>query len=144
MSWTIYKIRRRIDGLFSTGGSTPSWSKKGKTWAGLGPLSNHLNLVVSYQENRHRHANRLVGHRGHESIGLKPPEPHPYEDAEIVRYVTAEDSVEPVMNFIKVKESKKEEEKKVAILKQEEAKKKRKLEQLRELQEWADKEGIKT
>lgn len=39
----IYKIRRKSDGLFSTGGVSPSWSKTGKTWNQIGHLKNHLN-----------------------------------------------------------------------------------------------------
>ena len=41
----VFKIRRKSDGLFSTGGTGPQWSKKGKMWTGRGPLSNHLALV---------------------------------------------------------------------------------------------------
>lgn len=39
---TIYKIRSRVTGLYSTGGGTPGWSKKGKTWNQRGHVSNHL------------------------------------------------------------------------------------------------------
>jgi hypothetical protein len=42
---TIFKIRNKADGLFSSGGMDPSWSKKGKRWRGIGPLKNHLNLI---------------------------------------------------------------------------------------------------
>jgi len=42
---TIFKIRRRIDGLYSRGGMEPSFSKTGKTWNNRGPLTNHLNIV---------------------------------------------------------------------------------------------------
>lgn len=40
----IFKIRNKA-GLFSTGGMSPRFSKKGKNWAGRGPLSAHLNLL---------------------------------------------------------------------------------------------------
>lgn len=39
---TVYKIRRIKDGLFSKGGKTPTFSKKGKTWSSLGHLKNHM------------------------------------------------------------------------------------------------------
>lgn len=39
----VFKIRRKADGLFSTGGIEPRWDKKGKTWNGIGQLKNHLN-----------------------------------------------------------------------------------------------------
>ena len=41
----VYRIRRRADGLFSMGGTTPRWNKTGKVWKTKGALSNHLNLV---------------------------------------------------------------------------------------------------
>jgi hypothetical protein len=44
----VYKIRSKKTGLFSTGGSSPRWSKKGKIWAGSGPLNNHLNVIKEY------------------------------------------------------------------------------------------------
>lgn len=37
-----YKIYNPKLKLFSTGGSRPSWHKKGKTWGGIGHLKNHL------------------------------------------------------------------------------------------------------
>ena len=41
----VYRIRRRADGLFSMGGTTPHWNKTGKVWKTKGALSNHLNIV---------------------------------------------------------------------------------------------------
>jgi len=47
----IYKIRRRRDGLYSTGGAGPSFSKKGKTWDNLGHVSSHVsNNLGNYGE----------------------------------------------------------------------------------------------
>jgi hypothetical protein len=37
-----YKIRRKADGLFSTGGYKPDWSSKGKVWKKVGHLKCHL------------------------------------------------------------------------------------------------------
>jgi len=45
---TLFKIRNP-QGLFSTGGSTPRWSKRGKTWVALNHLNAHLTLVRSEQ-----------------------------------------------------------------------------------------------
>lgn len=39
---TVYKIRRKSDGLFALGGDRAAFGPKGKTWSGLGPLKNHL------------------------------------------------------------------------------------------------------
>jgi hypothetical protein len=36
-----YRIRRK-DGLYSTGGSHPDWTSRGKIWNGRGPLICHL------------------------------------------------------------------------------------------------------
>jgi hypothetical protein len=38
----VYKIRRKTDGLFSSGGTYPTFSKKGKTWTGRGHVTSHL------------------------------------------------------------------------------------------------------
>lgn len=43
----FYKIRRKTDGLFSTGGSAPTFTKKGKVWNQRGHVSSHLNCVGS-------------------------------------------------------------------------------------------------
>lgn len=42
-----YKIKNK-DGLFSTGGKSPKFKKKGKSWSSLGHLKNHLTLVNEY------------------------------------------------------------------------------------------------
>jgi len=62
-----YKIRRKSDGLFSSGGEFPSFDAVGKVWTRHNHLSCHLALVVE----------RLEG-RG------KNRKPWPYEDCEIV------------------------------------------------------------
>ena len=41
----VYKIRRKADGMFSTGGSSPSFTKNGKIWKQKGHLTNHLNQL---------------------------------------------------------------------------------------------------
>ena len=45
----VYMIRRRADGLFSTGGCSPRFSKKGKEWK-VGALKNHFNLTKQRQQ----------------------------------------------------------------------------------------------
>lgn len=40
---TVYRIRKGE--LYSTGGSTPRFDKKGKTWPSKAALSNHIGLV---------------------------------------------------------------------------------------------------
>lgn len=41
-----YKIRNAA-GRYSTGGDTPKWTKKGKSWGTLSALKAHINLVNS-------------------------------------------------------------------------------------------------
>lgn len=39
---STFKIRDRATGLYSTGGSTPRWSKRGKVWTNIGHVKLHL------------------------------------------------------------------------------------------------------
>lgn len=51
----VYKIRRKADGMFSTGGVFPDWNKNGKTWNTIGHIKNHLNMfnhVYSYENGK--------------------------------------------------------------------------------------------
>lgn len=41
----VFKIRRRADGLFSSGGSWPHFSPKGKVWKRQGDVTNHIHQV---------------------------------------------------------------------------------------------------
>jgi hypothetical protein len=41
----IYKIRNKRTGLFSSGGSYPRWTKKGKVWRQLSHVRQHLDHV---------------------------------------------------------------------------------------------------
>ncbi len=40
---TVYKIRDKDTGLYSTGGYQPKWNSRGKTWNNLGAAKNHIN-----------------------------------------------------------------------------------------------------
>ena len=42
----VYMIRRKSDGLYSAGGTTPIFTKNGKTWSSIGALKNHLNQAI--------------------------------------------------------------------------------------------------
>jgi len=39
-----FKIRRKSDGLFSTGGRYVSWSKHGKVWSSIGTMKASIRL----------------------------------------------------------------------------------------------------
>ena len=41
----VYMIRRKKDGLFSNGGSYPSFTKRGKQWSRVGDIKSHLTQV---------------------------------------------------------------------------------------------------
>lgn len=41
-----YKIQRKSDGLYSTGGSSPGFTRRGKTWSSIGALKGHLGLFI--------------------------------------------------------------------------------------------------
>src|ERR1700743_3970380 len=43
-SMATYKLRDKATGLFSTGGTNPRWTKKGKVWTSAGALKSHLTL----------------------------------------------------------------------------------------------------
>ncbi len=63
----VYKIRR-VDGLFSMGGSDPKFNKVGKIWKRKGDLSSHLTCVAEY------------GWKGSK----------PYDESEVVKYELTE------------------------------------------------------
>lgn len=42
---TVFKIRRKSDGLFSSGGVDPHFNKIGKAWATESTMRSHLTLV---------------------------------------------------------------------------------------------------
>lgn len=46
----VYKIRRKSDGLFSMGGTSPHFNKKGKIWKQRGHLTSHINQLWSAKE----------------------------------------------------------------------------------------------
>lgn len=89
----FYKIRRKSDGLFSTGGSSPNFSKKGKTWSSRANLDRHLGMLLQYPDR---------------FWGLPV-----YEDCEVITFITEVTDYEPVDKFINVvaerKQMKKEE-----------------------------------
>ena len=44
----VYKIKSTKTGLFSKGGSTPSFSKTGKVWTNIGHVRNHINVLDNH------------------------------------------------------------------------------------------------
>lgn len=85
----VYKIRRKSDGKFSSGGTTPRWTRTGKTWSCIGHLHGHLTLVGDqgrYVSNDEKAAERAKNLQA------------TYGDCEIVKYSvsTTEAGTEPI------------------------------------------------
>lgn len=52
MADQVFRIRRKSDGLWSTGGCWPGFNKKGKIWRKIGSIRAHLTQV--YNTHNHR------------------------------------------------------------------------------------------
>ncbi len=78
----VYKIRR-VDGLFSMGGSDPKFNKVGKIWKRKGDVSSHLTCVAE------------TGWRGS----------RPYDECEVVAYELTETQVgDPISIYVYLQE----------------------------------------
>jgi len=53
MQITIFKIKDSTTGLFSTGGTCPRWTKRGKTWNQINHVKAHLRQFCSYKVTKH-------------------------------------------------------------------------------------------
>lgn len=67
----IYKIRRKSDGLFSTGGWNPTFSKTGKTWNRKGDLSNHFALMCDQYYTKLRKTDMNDVYEGCEIVAIE-------------------------------------------------------------------------
>ena len=82
----VYKIRDKGTGFYSTGGTHPNWSEKGKMWKRLGDVTSHLNQLAMYSPaHRARHIQVST-----------------YGNAELVEFELTEKelSAKPVVNYI--------------------------------------------
>jgi hypothetical protein len=91
---TVYKIRRKSDGLFSTGGIAPAFSPKGKTWTNRGALTNHLVLIRGQIERARRYIELYPQSYSRINSSLSTL----YNDCEVVEFelVEIERATEPV------------------------------------------------
>jgi hypothetical protein len=48
MKISLYKIRHKTTGLFSSGGAHPRWTKKGKAWTNIGHIKTHFQGVPDH------------------------------------------------------------------------------------------------
>ena len=108
MGDTFFKIRRKSDGKFSSGGSEPTFTKRGKIWTTRGAVTLHLRQVSALPKSSK--------FSGPTSIDGMTVFNHVYENAEIIEYETREVG-EPilVMDYIQRIEDENERRKQVAI-----------------------------
>lgn len=98
MSDKLYKIRRKSDGLYSTGGQYVYWTKKGKTWNSISALSSHLAGTYSQYLVHKAYTSEVTG------INLDElPSNHPYKDCEIVEAEVDFKSKKSVENFLDIR-----------------------------------------
>jgi len=94
----IYKIRKKNDGLFSKGGSRPSFDKRGKFWRSIGSVKLHLNHVREIR----------LPFRSEDRQEFM----HPYVDCEIVTYALHKVEASHVMALVRGVAERKEKKKK--------------------------------
>lgn len=49
----IYRIKHAVTGLYSLGGNSPRWSKKGKIWKNIGHVKTHLRNAIPWHDPHH-------------------------------------------------------------------------------------------
>lgn len=58
MNQAVFKIRNGA-GKFSTGGTSPNWTNRGKTWNGLGAVKSHLRQFIIHFERDKKWENNI-------------------------------------------------------------------------------------
>lgn len=56
----VFKIRDIETGLFSTGGTSPRWTKRGKSWSQINHVKNHLRQFCWSPKDEAGHTNYKV------------------------------------------------------------------------------------
>ena len=95
MENTVYKIRRKSDGLCSKGGMTPKFSINGKTWSELSHLKIHiaqLNGNCGLPKNKH---NQMPTSHDGQTIFR-----HVYENCDIVTFDVTESGLESILDIL--------------------------------------------
>ena len=77
----VYKIRRKTDGLFSTGGLRTKFSKVGKTWNKLNHVNSHIAMLIEG----------------------KTKSPQVYDDCELVEFEINEINTTPISKIANAK-----------------------------------------
>lgn len=92
----MFQIRRDKDGLFSTGGSYPTFTKRGKIWHQLG----HVKAAITMADRRHQFLLDSLARQG------KPPEPFRYDGCSVVELVMQTINVVPLADVDQLKKKK--------------------------------------
>ena len=82
----LYRIRRKSDGKYSTGTTSPRWTANGKYFVNRGALRDHLKWFFSGP-----HTMDLDG----DIIRLNAPKPNP-DDYEVIEYSITEKLIFPL------------------------------------------------
>ena len=83
MSDVTDTLQRHSDGKFSTGGTSPSFTERGKAWGNIGALKNHLNLfLVNDPAFKKDEFGRTIGR--HDRYYAHPD--YPYDGCELRTY----------------------------------------------------------
>lgn len=88
---TVYKIRHP-SGQYSSGGSQPTWKRRGKTWTALNHLTAHLTLLRTEEQRwEKKMASDLWTHQQKVVMQLRWDRVHDiYEDCTVVRFEVQE------------------------------------------------------
>ena len=103
----LYMIRRRKDGLFSTGGVWPTFATNGKMWRSMGSLNGHLSQVYSIQLSR--------GEDGRKSVlsieKFADMTHNPYYECDLVEVELKHEIVKDIFTHLALRYTKDESEK---------------------------------
>lgn len=53
----VFKLRHKVTGLYSSGGTEPKWTRSGKTWSSKSAVGNMLDLVTGSNYARSKNHN---------------------------------------------------------------------------------------
>ena len=77
---TIFKIRRKSDGLFSTGGTSPKFEERGKAWKARNHVTSHMTQIEQAYDS-YRHHSTVEDY---------------YEDCEVVEFEVTETQINAI------------------------------------------------
>jgi hypothetical protein len=94
----VFMIRRKRDGLFSNGGSYPSFSTRGKQWSRVGDVKSHLTMV--YERGGIHSLEEWDGYKYDLKLEKFFANKNPYLDCEVIEAEVIAKSSEDVYPFL--------------------------------------------